>query len=85
VAIMPRPGEFVIESDCERDNGKRYKHYRCDHEFAELIGWLRGKGVVSRTPLHTLRKEFGSQINTRFGLVAAKMDPCVARSFVALH
>jgi hypothetical protein len=38
----------------------------------ELIGWLRSKGVVSRTPLHTLRKEFGSQINARFGLVAAQ-------------
>ena len=38
----------------------------------ELIGWLGSKGVVSRTPLHTLRKDFGSQINARFGLVAAQ-------------
>jgi hypothetical protein len=28
-------------------------------------------GVISRTPLHTLRKEFGSQINARYGLFAA--------------
>jgi hypothetical protein len=28
--------------------------------------------VTSRTPLHTLRKEFGSQINSRFGLTAAQ-------------
>jgi hypothetical protein len=63
---------FVIESDSEPDNGKPYEHYRCQREFVELIGWLRAHGVVSRTPLHTLRKEFGSQINARFGLVAAQ-------------
>ena len=37
-----------------------------------LIQWLRSKGVVSRTPLHTLRKEYGSQINARYGLTAAQ-------------
>ena len=63
---------FVIESDSEPDNGKPYEHYRCHRDFVELIGWLRAHGVVSRTPLHTLRKEFGSQINARFGLVAAQ-------------
>jgi hypothetical protein len=36
-----------------------------------LLAWLRAKGVVSKTPLHTLRKEFGSQINDRCGLLAA--------------
>jgi hypothetical protein len=65
-------GEFVIESESAPDNGKPYEHYRCHREFVELIGWLRSKGVVSRTPLHCLRKEFGSQINARFGLVAAQ-------------
>ena len=67
-----RRGEFVIESERAPDNGKPYEHYRCHRDFVELIGWLRSKGVVSRTPLHTLRKEFGSQINARFGLVAAQ-------------
>jgi integrase len=67
-----RQGEFVIESESPPDNGKPYEHYRCDRDFVELIGWLRAHGVVSRTPLHTLRKEFGSQINARFGLVAAQ-------------
>ena len=38
----------------------------------ELIQWLRSRGVASRTPLHTLRKEFGSQINARYGLTAAQ-------------
>ena len=65
-------GEFVIESDNAPDNGKPFEHYRCQRDFVELIGWLRAHGVVSRTPLHTLRKEFGSQINARFGLVAAQ-------------
>ena len=64
--------EFVIESDSAPDNGKPFEHYRCQRDFVELIGWLRRHGVVSRTPLHTLRKEFGSQINARFGLVAAQ-------------
>jgi hypothetical protein len=63
--------EFVIESANEPDNSKPFEHYRCDREFAELIGWLRSKGVVSRTPLHALRKEFDSQINARYGLFAA--------------
>jgi integrase len=65
-------GEFVIESDSEPDNQAPYEHYRCHAEFAKLIGWLRSKGVVSWTPLHTLRKEFGSQINARYGLTAAQ-------------
>jgi integrase len=67
-----RKGEFVIESENGPDNGKPYEHYRCRRDFVELIGWLRSKDVISRTPLHTLRKEFGSQINARFGLVAAQ-------------
>ena len=73
MAIHARAGgEFVIESDSAPDNGKPYEHYRCQSDFVELIGWLRAHGVVSRTPLHTLRKEFGSQINARFGLVAVQ-------------
>jgi hypothetical protein len=37
-----------------------------------LAGLRRnGKGVVSKTPLHTLRKQFGSEIHARYGLLAA--------------
>jgi hypothetical protein len=36
-----------------------------------LLGWLRSKGVNSKTPLHSLRKEFGSWINDRYGILAA--------------
>ena len=66
-----RKGEFVIESNCKPDNQAPYGHYRCHRDIVDLLRWLRSKGVVSRTPLHTLRKEFGSQINARFGLSAA--------------
>jgi integrase len=61
----------VIESENGPDNGKSFEHYRCASTFTRLIGWLRSKGVISRTPLHTLRKEFGSQINAAYGLTAA--------------
>ena len=66
-----RKSEFVIESDSAADANRPFEHYRCHHQFTELITWLRSKGVVSRTPLHALRKEFGSQINARYGLFAA--------------
>jgi len=48
-----------------------YDHYRCQFHFGKLAEWLREKGVKSRTPLHTLRKEFGSQICDREGIYAA--------------
>ena len=41
-------------------------------DIVELPNPLRAHCVISRTPLHTLRKEFGSQINARFGLVAVQ-------------
>jgi hypothetical protein len=48
-----------------------YGVYRCQSDMRELIGWLRSKGVVAKTPLHTLRKQFGSEIHARYGLLAA--------------
>ena len=67
-----RRSEFVIESDFPPNPSALYDHYRCEREISDLIDWLRLKGVVSKTPLHTLRKEFGSQINARYGLTAAQ-------------
>jgi hypothetical protein len=70
-----RKGDFVIESDCAPAAPARaatYDHYRCQRQIRALLAWLRSHGVVSRTPLHTLRKEYGSQINSRFGLTAAQ-------------
>ena len=67
-----RRSDFVIESDVEPDTAALYDHYRCQSDIQGLIEWLRSKGVTSKTPLHTLRKEYGSQINARYGLTAAQ-------------
>ena len=32
--------------------------------FQRLYTWLRAKGIKTRSPLHTLRKEFGSAISS---------------------
>jgi len=63
--------EFVISSAVEVGRPKHWNHYRCDRHFKDLIEWLRTKNVDARTPLHTLRKEFGSLINQQFGIFAA--------------
>jgi hypothetical protein len=49
----------------------RWEHYRCTSIFEGLIAWLRKKGVTTNTPLHTLRKEFGSRIAAEHGIYAA--------------
>ena len=55
-----RKGEFVIESDSPPPPfDAPYGIYRCHAHMRALLGWLRFKGVISRTPLHALRKEFG--------------------------
>lgn len=76
-SYMPKPGKgspFVIESPIEpRPDAATYHHYRANHEFAELVTWLRGKGIKSRNPLHSLRKEFGSQICAQAGIFAASV------------
>jgi hypothetical protein len=54
------------------DPAALYDHYRCHRDIQDLIAWLRSKGVTSKTPLHSLRKEYGSQINARYGLTAAQ-------------
>jgi integrase len=70
---------FVVECP-ERPKSKCSKaavlrldrqHYRAEPVFERLYVWLRSKGISTRCPLHTLRKEFGSMINQHFGLFAA--------------
>ena len=48
-----------------------FNHYLAEREFEKLNVWLRSKGVTGRAPLHTLRKEFGSLMNEKFGIYAA--------------
>jgi integrase len=64
-------GSFVIESRNEPRPGATFDHYRAQNHFEKLVAWLRKNGVRSKTPLHSLRKEFGSQICDREGIYAA--------------
>ena len=67
-----RKSDFVIESEFEPvASDEPYGTYRCRQHMRALLDWLRSKGVVSRSPLHALRKEFGSQIFAQHGLLAA--------------
>jgi integrase len=62
---------FVIESLDQPKPGSSYSFYRCHEVFDRLITWLRQNGVNGNKPLHTLRKEFGSQICAAHGVHAA--------------
>jgi len=62
---------FVLESGVKPRPGAKYEHYRADRTFAQLLSWLRKKGVGGKSPIHTLRKEMGSIINERHGIYAA--------------
>ena len=63
--------DFVIESDIAPRPGATYSHYRCERYFEALLTWLRDKGVPGNKPLHTLRKEFGSQVCAKHGIYLA--------------
>lgn len=62
------PG-FVIEGASQPIPGD---NYRAGGVFERLSAWLRAHGVTARKPIHELRKEFGSLINRRHGLTAAR-------------
>lgn len=68
-----RQSDFVIESDVEPRPRAGYSHYRCSKVFAKLAEWLRNIGVTSATPIHTLRKEFGSLVAQQFGVHSASL------------
>src|SRR5207249_3313046 len=61
---------FVIEGG-EPKSDMAHTHYRAKKQFDALLAWLRSKGVTAPKPLHELRKEFGSQICTKHGILAA--------------
>ena len=62
--------EFVVQG-CAPRVGADKVHYRANRAHEELIKWLKIKGVTSRMPLHTLRKEYGSIICDQAGIHAA--------------
>jgi integrase len=61
----------VIESPVAPRPAATYSHYRCQRHFDGVSAWLRAEGVNSNKPLHTLRKEFGSQMCAKHGIYAA--------------
>jgi integrase len=64
-------GEFVIECKRKPKPEVLYDYCRCRDQFKRLAKWLRKAGVKASKPLHTLRKEYGSQINAIHGIHAA--------------
>ncbi len=64
--------EFVINGNRPRPEAS-YPYYRCNFHFEGLTKWLRSKGIKSHSPIHTLRKEFGSEICAEAGIFAASI------------
>jgi integrase len=62
---------FVVEAPGIPKLQAAYVDYRSQEHFERLIAWLRSKGVKTRRPFHTLRKEFGSLINANHDIHAA--------------
>lgn len=54
---------------------RKAERYRCEHQFAELSTWLRGKGIKKAIqPLHYLRKAFGDRIASKHGIDIAAIS-----------
>jgi integrase len=64
-------GDFAIESRVSPRPNAAYSQYRCQREFEALNKWLQMHGVDAKQPLHTLRKEFGSQLCAKHGIYVA--------------
>ena len=64
-------GNFVIESSVAPRPEASYTHYRCQKLFESLGRWLIAHGVEGPRPIHTLRKEYGSQVCAKHGIYAA--------------
>jgi len=62
--------DFVIKGSEAKAAGNKVQ-YRANRAHEELIPWLHKKGITSRMPIHTLRKEFGSIICAQAGIHAA--------------
>jgi integrase len=57
------------ESPKKTANGEGYRR---PETFRTVNHWLRAHGVEGKNPLHRLRKQFGSEVATSFGLFAAQ-------------
>jgi hypothetical protein len=63
---------FVIETPNMPRPRATFENYRAQAVFERLADWLRKHDVTARKPIHELRKEFGSIVNKKHGLTAAK-------------
>jgi len=63
---------FVIESRNLPIRDATFANYRAQAVWERLSAFLRKHGVTARKPIHELRKEFGSMVNRKHGLTAAK-------------
>lgn len=66
-----RKSQFVLESSIAPHLSAGYSHYRCAVTFEKLSRWLRSHGVRSATPIHSLRKMFGSIVCEEHGIHVA--------------
>ena len=64
-------GAFVIESKNPPKPNAKYSYHRCKKDFDAVVTWLRSKGVRANTPLHSMRKEFGSLLCEQGGIYEA--------------
>jgi integrase len=64
-------GNFVIEAQPLPNLKAGYSHYRAAPAFELLIKWLRAHGISGNSPIHALRKEFGSAMVRKHGIFAA--------------
>lgn len=71
----PGKDAFVIQPGLPaKEIFKANWRYRCQAKFALVLKWLRTHGVNKRTPLQTLRKEFGSVVNKLAGIHSASVS-----------
>jgi len=61
---------FVIVPDAPYTKDQKLDYYRCEELFERLTRWLRTHGIKDVRPLHALRKEAGSDIVKRAGLIS---------------
>ena len=65
-------GPFVVEAKRGPRHSALANWYRCRDVIEELTNWLKGKGITKK-PIHTLRKEFGSVVCDLHGIYAASL------------
>ena len=67
---------YIIGGQTSLSVAKAGYGYRCREIMRTVTSWLRNRGVesdaVRGNPLHRLRKQFGSEVATGFGLFAAQ-------------